>query len=123
MNPPAIDCLDAQTAVRRSFQEDSADIKPMSAFGHFFDLESAHMGIFCRNIATIPQENNRRKDNLDDFSLDFDEGWLLHLRRQSLSDMARMTGGSKMELSPLNRIGCGSDAACRVTSAEEPDAA
>jgi len=40
----------------------------MIAFGHFFDLESAHEGIFCRNIATIPQENNRCEDNFDDFS-------------------------------------------------------
>ncbi|WP_168879145.1 hypothetical protein [Rhizobium sp. P28RR-XV] len=88
MNPSAIACLDAQTAVRRSFQEDRADIEADDRLRTFFDLESAHKGIFCRNIVTIPQENNRIKDNFDDFSFRFDEGWLLYLHCQSLSDMA-----------------------------------
>jgi len=86
LNPPAIACLDAQTAVRRCFGKDRADIEANDRLRTFFDLESAHEGILCRNIATIPQENNRRKDNFDDFSRAFNEGWLLYLGRQSLSD-------------------------------------
>jgi hypothetical protein len=66
LNPPAITCLDAQTAVRRSFGKDRADIEADGPFRTFFDLESAHKGIFCRNIGTIPQENNRDQDNFDD---------------------------------------------------------
>jgi hypothetical protein len=68
LNPPAITCLDAQTAVRRSFLRDKADIEADDRFRTFFDLESAHEGIFCRNIAAIPQENNRREDNFSVFS-------------------------------------------------------
>jgi len=67
---PARNRLSRRANCREAFfsKETKLISKPMIAFGHFFDLESAHEGILCRNIAMIPQENNHREDNFSVFS-------------------------------------------------------